>query len=73
MMRQITRLIQNGWVITEIRFDKWQNFYYLGASHESGEASASSAGQTMGEAINNLCSDANAKTPAWYLAQLKAA
>ncbi len=68
-MRKIAKLLKQGWTITEIRFDHWQGWYYLAASHESGEATAESAGQSLDEGLTILLESATKKTPAWFTEQ----
>lgn len=71
-MNKIEKIAKLGWTITEIRFDKHQNFWYCGASHDSGEASAEGCGEGLSAAIEELYKDAKVKTPVWYVAQLTA-
>lgn len=74
-MNKIATLLKNGWAIDEIRFDPYQGFkgfYYTHAVHETGEAKADGAAETLTGAIDELYTSAMTSTPQWYKAQMLA-
>ena len=69
-MSKIEKIARKGWTITEVRFDKYQNFWYCGASHDV-VGDVDGCGVSMAIAISELCSNADKATPAWYLENLE--
>ena len=69
-MNKIVVLIKKGWTIDEIRYDRWNKWFYAHAVHESQEASADGSGATYTEAFDMMYEQAIKSTPAWYLEQL---
>lgn len=71
-MNKILRLIKQGWVIDEIRYDQHQKFYYVHCVHETQEVSGvSGASDThLIDAIDMMYREAIETTPKWYLEQL---
>lgn len=71
-MNKIATIIKQGWFVTEIRFDRWQNWYYVAASHESGDvATVEASSEKLNRAIDDLCEKAASMTPLWYLKQIR--
>jgi hypothetical protein len=71
-MNQIQRILKLGWTIEELKFDRWQSWYYAAAGHETGETpSVKANGPILTTVLMELCGRAIASTPKWYIDSLK--
>ena len=71
-MNKITTLLKKGWTVDEIRFDRFQGWYYTHATHETGETANGASDKSAADAIDLMCAQAIHLTPEWYLESLKA-
>lgn len=74
-MNEIMKILKLGWIVEELRYDRHmlgEGWYYLGARHETGEATVEASGTSWPDTLADLCRRAKASTPQWYEEQLEA-